>query len=148
MALPRVLFIQYFRFLKFFPTRFFSKFICLVIFLLLGIEKSWKSHYFIKNDHFEHTLASKDRFRFRPVPVHAGSGSNRFPVNRTRFPVPGLIPKFPVKSFIKVSGGFDKVSRSLSRFWKDVLMHFWKRMPMDGRMGMGIMVPRFWFTVY
>ena len=33
--------------------------------------------------------------RFRPVPVHAGSSSNRFLVNRTWFPVPGLIPKFP-----------------------------------------------------
>ena len=41
-----------------------------------------------------------DRFRFRPVPVHAGSGSNRFPVNRTRFPVPGLIPKFHAVSSI------------------------------------------------
>ena len=44
-----------------------------------------------------------DRFRFRPVPVHAGSGSNRFPVNRTRFPVPGLIPKFHVVNHTKTN---------------------------------------------
>ena len=43
-------------------------------------------------------LCPEDRFRFILVPVHAGSGSNQFPVNRTRFPVPGLIPKFPEHS--------------------------------------------------
>ena len=77
-----------FVFLNFFSIFFFSIFIFLVIFLFFGIEKSWKSHYFVKNDHFEHTLASKDRFRFipvryepswiaypiQPVPVHTGSG--------------------------------------------------------------------------
>merc|ERR1712110_550339 len=37
-----------------------------------------KTHYFVNNDHFEHTLASKDWFRFRPVPVHTSSGSYQF----------------------------------------------------------------------
>ena len=86
--LKRVRFSQDFRFFLIFFDFFFSIFIFLLIFLFLGLEKSWKSHYFIKNDHFEHTLASKDRFRFipvryepswiaypiQPVPVHTGSG--------------------------------------------------------------------------
>merc|ERR1712110_261895 len=63
-----------------FPNIFFSMFIFVGHFCVLR----------------NRMLCPEDRFRFIPVPVHAGSGSNRFPVNRTRFPVPGLIPKFPV----------------------------------------------------
>ena len=87
-SLSEFVFLKIFGFLNVFSTCFFSIFIFLAIFLFLGIEKSWKSHYFVKNDHFEHTLASKDRFRFipvryepswiaypiQPVPVHTGSG--------------------------------------------------------------------------
>ena len=49
---PRVRFSQDFRFFLIFFDFFFSIFIFLFIFLFLGIEKSWKSHYLMKNDHF------------------------------------------------------------------------------------------------
>ena len=49
---PRVRFSQDFRFFfNFFRLLFFDCYF-LFMFLFLGIEKSWKSHYFMKNDHF------------------------------------------------------------------------------------------------
>ena len=73
---------------------FFSKTFCVFSFFrpdVFPIFICW-GHFCILR---KRMLCPENRFRFIPVPVHAGSGSNRFPVNRTRFPIPGLIPKFP-----------------------------------------------------
>ena len=82
-----------FVFSKFPPTIFFS------IFIFWG-------HFCILRNRM---LCPEDRFWFIPVPVHASSGSNRFLVNRTRFPVPGLIPKFPA-CLCLCFGSMDKIN--------------------------------------
>ena len=74
--------------LNFFRPDFFRCWFVWPFFYFKAQKNHKKHHYFVKNDHFEHTLASKDQFRFilvryepawiaypiQPVPVHTGSG--------------------------------------------------------------------------